>query len=235
MQDKFNSTTMNLDTKHIIENIPFLAGFPESIIKKVTRNIVSRSHPANQMVLLENDWGGAVYFIIDGWVKIRTYNIDGKEVTLNILGKGEIFGEMAAIEELPRSTDVLTLVPTTISTIPSQDFLELIYSEPLAGIHLAQMMSKRLRQVNRRLQVREAKSTSRVADALLFLAEGQGEKSVQGTAIPNLPHRELSGISGLARETVTRALSKLEHQGLIRREGNLLYIKDVEALRKSVI
>jgi CRP-like cAMP-binding protein len=155
------------------------------------------THPANRAILLENDWGGSVYFILDGWVKIRTHNMEGKEVTLNIVGKGEIVGEMAALEESPRSTDAITLTTATISSIPAQDFVNLLKSEPLAGIRLSQLMAKRLRQLNRRLRLREANSLSRVADTLLFLAEGQGQKSGQGTIIPNLPHRELSGISGL--------------------------------------
>jgi len=95
-------------------------------------------------------------------------------------------------------------------------------------------MAKRLRQVNRRLRLREADSLSRVADTLLFLAEGQGEKSYQGTVIPNLPHRELSGISGLARETVTRSLTKLEKKGLIQREQQSLCIPDLAALEKAI-
>ncbi|GAB4360700.1 MAG: Crp/Fnr family transcriptional regulator [Cyanophyceae cyanobacterium] len=199
-----------------------------------TAHVVTRTHPANQVILLENDWGGSVYFILDGWAKIRTYNLDGKEVTLNILGKGEIFGEMAALDEVPRSTDVITLAPTTIGSIPAQDFLNLIETEPQAGIHLAQLMGRRLRQVNRRLRLRESDSVSRVADILLFLAEGQGRSSDRGIEIPNLPHRELSSLSGLARETVTRVLTKLEKKGLISRENEVLRIPDANALERMI-
>jgi CRP/FNR family transcriptional regulator, cyclic AMP receptor protein len=191
--------------------------------------MVLRTHPANQVILLENDWGSSVYFILAGWVKIRTYNLDGKEVTLNIVGNGELFGEMAALDEVPRSTDVITLVPTVIGNMPAQDFVQLLNTEPQAGIRLAQLMARRLRQVNRRLRLRESDSMSRVADVLLFLAEGQGIE------IPNLPHRELSSLSGLARETVTRVLSKLERKALIVREKETLRIPDKHALEKLML
>jgi CRP-like cAMP-binding protein len=194
-----------------------------------------RSHPASQVILLENDWGSSVYFILNGWVKIRTYNLDGKEVTLNILGKGELFGEMAPLDEVPRSTDVITLAPTTIGNMPAQDFVQLLNVEPQAGIRLAQLMARRLRQVNRRLRLRESDSTSRVADILLFLADGQGKRGPNGTEIPNLPHRELSSLSGLARETVTRVLSKLEKKGLIVRDRDTLCIPDPHALERMMI
>lgn len=160
----------------IIESVPFFKGLPVDVFQKATSHFVTLAHPANQVLLLENDWGGSVYFIIEGWVKIRTYNLDGKEVTLNIIGKGEIFGEMAALDKMPRSTDAITLTDTQIGRIPSQDFVDLITTQPLAGMRLCQLMAKRLRQVNRRLQLREASSTSRVADAILFLIEGQGDR-----------------------------------------------------------
>jgi CRP/FNR family transcriptional regulator, cyclic AMP receptor protein len=234
MQDRHNPRDTRDNT--LIRSAPFFEGLPEGVVEQATSHVVTRSHPSNQVILLENDWGSSVYFILEGWVKIRTYNLDGKEVTLNILGKGEVFGEMAPLDEVPRSTDVITLAPTIIGNMPAQDFVQLINSEPQAGIRLAQFMARRLRQVNRRLRLRESDSTSRVADILLFLAEGQGKKSLQGgIEIPNLPHRELSSLSGLARETVTRVLSKLERKGLITRDRDILCIPDMIALEKFLV
>ena len=234
MEEKRYPAEKSAEIQKLLDTATLLVGLPPETIDKVTSHVVTRTHPPNRAILLENDWGGSVYFILDGWVKIRTYNMDGKEVTLNILGKGEIVGEMAALEESTRSTDAITLTTATISSIPAQDFVNLLKSEPLAGIRLSQLMAKRLRQVNQRLRLREADSLSRVADTLLFLAEGQGEKSGQGAIIPNLPHRELSGISGLARETVTRSLTKLEKKGLIQREQESLCIPDLSALEKAI-
>ncbi|GAB4381076.1 MAG: Crp/Fnr family transcriptional regulator [Elainellaceae cyanobacterium] len=233
MPDRFISR----DTRDLslIQSAPFFEGLPEEAVEQATAHVVVRNHPANQVILLENDWGTSVYFILDGWVKIRTYNLDGKEVTLNILGKGELFGEMAPLDEVPRSTDVITLVPTVIGNMPAQDFVQLLNTEPQSGIRLAQLMARRLRQVNRRLRLRESDSVSRVADILLFLADGQGKQSEQGIEIPNLPHRELSSLSGLARETVTRVLSKLEKKALIQRDRDILCIPDLDALERMLV
>ncbi|MEM7771231.1 MAG: Crp/Fnr family transcriptional regulator [Cyanobacteria bacterium P01_E01_bin.6] len=233
MDDRYNPRESS--DAVVIRNAPFFEGLPAASVEQATAHAVNRRHPMNQVILLENDWGNSVYFIMEGWVKIRTYNLDGKEVTLNILGKGELFGEMAPLDEVPRSTDVITLAPTIISNLPSNDFVQLIQSEPLAGIHLAQLMARRLRQVNRRLRLRESDSTSRVVDILLFLADGQGKPGEQGIEIPNLPHRELSSLSGLARETVTRVLSKLEKKDLIVRDRDKLSILNITALEKMLV
>jgi CRP-like cAMP-binding protein len=232
MEERYNT----YDTSYTwMISAPFFQGLPEPGVKKALIHLVTRTHPANQVILLENDWGGSVYFIMSGWVKIRTYNLDGKEVTLNIVGSGELFGEMAALDEVPRSTDVITLAATMIASIPAHDFVHLLQTEPLAGMRLAQLMARRLRQVNRRLRLRESDSQSRVADTLLFLAEGQGKEDNTGKEIPNLPHRELSSLSGLARETVTRVLTKLEKKGLIVREQDRIRIPDWSALEKTIV
>lgn len=234
MEEQSSYLEQNINIDYVKKALPFIADLSTDSQKKIISHFVTLSHPANQIVLLENDWGGSVYFVLDGWVKIRTYNLDGKEVTLNIIGKGEIFGEMAALEKQPRSTDAITLTSTTIGRIPAQSFVELITTEPMAGVHLTKIMARRLRQVNRRLQLREANSLSRVADAILFLVDGQGREAEGVMEIPNLPHREISSLSGLARETVTRVLTKLEKRGLIQREANLLRIPDILALENAI-
>ncbi|AIE75859.1 MULTISPECIES: Crp/Fnr family transcriptional regulator [unclassified Synechocystis] len=228
------NSSQNLEfSERLSREIPFFEGFEIDALQIAIPHISIRSHPANQVILLEHDWGGSVYFIMDGWVKIRTHNVDGREVTLNIVGRGEVVGEMAAIEEAPRSTDVITLTSAEVCSIPATEFYNFLKTEPMAGIRLAQIIARRLRQLNRRLRLREAESLTRVVDTLLFLAEGRGRDTDEGVIIPNLPHRELSSISGLARETVTRCLTKLEKRGLIHRDLDFISVanlKDLEDL-----
>ena len=234
MDDQPDLRQPDLKLQGQLEKVFFLGGLPPEEIASTVRHAVILIHPTNRTILLENDWGGSVYFILKGWVKIRTHNLEGKEITLNIVGEGEVIGEMAALDEVPRSTDAIALTETTVMSIPTQDFVSLLHRQPLAGIRLAQLMARRLRHLNRRLRLRESDSLSRVADTLLFLAEGQGKTKLQGIEIPNFPHRELSSISGLARETVTRSLTKLEKKGLITRNNNSLCIANLQALEKII-
>jgi CRP-like cAMP-binding protein len=229
-----NSPQNSEFTERLSQEIPFFEGFGLEVLQEAIAHVSVRSHPANQVILLEHDWGGSVYFVMDGWVKIRTHNVDGREVTLNIVGRGEIVGEMAAIEEAPRSTDVITLTPAEVCSVPAPEFYNFLKTEPMAGIRLAQIIARRLRQLNRRLRLREAESLTRVADTLLFLAEGRGRDTDKGVIIPNLPHRELSSISGLARETVTRCLTKLEKRGLIHREPDFISVANLRDLEDLI-
>ena len=198
--------------------MPLFEGFDPEVLQALGKQMNVRQHPSNQPIILQDDWGSSVYFVVDGWVKVRTFNMDGKEVTLNILGPGEVVGEMAALDEAPRSTDVISLTPAKVALLPAKTFVEFLESDAACGVRLAQLISRRLRQINRRLQLRESGSMARVADVLLFLAEFRGRVSRAGVEIPNLPHRELGSLSGLVRETVTRCLGKLETKGLIQRD-----------------
>ncbi|MGK7911905.1 MAG: Crp/Fnr family transcriptional regulator [Synechococcus sp.] len=198
--------------------MPLFEGFSPDVLGNLGKQMTVRQHPQNQTIILQDDWGSSVYFVVEGWVKIRTYNIDGKEVTLNILGPGEVVGEMAALDESPRSTDVISLTEAKVALLPAKTFVDFLEADSACGVRLAQLISRRLRQINRRLQLRESGSNARVVDILLFLAEFRGRVSRAGVEIPNLPHRELGSLSGLARETVTRILGKLETKGLIQRD-----------------
>jgi CRP-like cAMP-binding protein len=216
-----------------LSSSPLFQGLPEEVLEKAKSRLLVRQHRPDELLLIEEDWGNSVYLIVQGWVKVRFYNQEGKEVTLNILGPGDIFGEMAVLLSSPRSSDVLSLTPVTISCFPATDFIALVQSEPLVGLRLAQLLAKRLQQVNRRLRMREADATARVVDILLFLGENRGKAGAIGMEIPKLPHQEIASLSGLTRETVNRVLSKLEQKGLIERSSrDLLCLPNLPALEK---
>lgn len=249
--------------EELVGKCPFFDGLTDMAVDAAIAHGMIRTHPTNQIILLENDWGSSIHFILEGWVKVRTHNLEGKEITLNVLSEGDLFGEMAALDATPRSTDVITLLPTRIASLPAQDFVALVQQEPMAAVRLSQILARRLRQVNRRLRLREADSVARVVDVLLFLAEAKGiltnpdyakvnaassasaggrDDGAKGSSmskgpiweVPNLPHRELSSLSGLARETVTRVLSKLEKEGHIQRDRDVIRILDFDTLDKFV-
>jgi len=195
--------------------------------------LLVRQHRPDELLLIEEDWGDSVYLIVQGWIKIRSHNLEGKEITLNILGPGDIFGEMALLLSSPRSSDVLSLTEVVIGCFPAKDFMTLIENEPLVGLRLAQLMAKRLQQLNRRLRMRESDSEARVVDVLLFLAEGRGQSSTMGVEIPKLPHHELASLSGLTRETVSRILTKLEKKGTIERSSRgTICVPNLKTLEK---
>jgi CRP/FNR family cyclic AMP-dependent transcriptional regulator len=224
------------EIQKLVKMVPFFDEFSTKNLKNSISYITTLNYSANHPILLEHSWGSAVYFIVDGWVKIRVHNINGKEVTLNVVGRGEIIGEISALEEMPHFADAIALSPTTVIMIPASNFLSLLQTEILAGIRLARLMAKRFRQINQQLQLREVESPLRVAGILLFLAKNWGKIIGKRVCIPRLPRSELASIVGLTRETVSRALTKLEKDGLILRgdDKSKIYILNLNELEKLI-
>ena len=69
------------------------------------------SHQADQLIVMEQDWGESLFLLCDGLAKVRTYTADGDEVVMSLLGVGDVFGEMAALDGGMRSADVVALTP----------------------------------------------------------------------------------------------------------------------------
>ena len=96
-------------------------------------------YPADRAVLMEDAWGNAVYFIETGWVKVRRHAGEGA-VTLAVLGPGDFFGEMAILDESPRSTDVVALSPVKLLSVSAQRFIQTLFKDSQLHHRMLQLM-----------------------------------------------------------------------------------------------
>ena len=99
---------------------------------------------------MEQDWGESVFLMCSGLAKVRTFTADGDEVVMSVLGSGDVFGEMAAIDGAPRSADVVALTPLRLVKMRAAPFSELLKEQPSFSLALAQLMASRLRNLNQR-------------------------------------------------------------------------------------
>ena len=82
----------------------------DQLMKLLDRHRES-SHKPEQVIVMEQDWGESVFLLRSGLAKVRTYTMDGDEVVMSLLGAGDVFGEMAALDGAARSADVVALTP----------------------------------------------------------------------------------------------------------------------------
>ena len=106
------------------------------------------SHLVDQVIVMEQDWGESLFLIRDGVAKVRTYTADGDEVIMSLLGQGDVFGEMAALDGASRSADVVALTPLHLIKMRSTPFAALLGQEAAFALALARLMSSRLRAVS---------------------------------------------------------------------------------------
>jgi CRP-like cAMP-binding protein len=178
-------------------------------------------YPTDRAILMEDSWGNAVYFIESGWVKVRRHMDDGF-VTLAILGRGDFFGEMAILDESPRSTDVVAMTAVKVLSISAQRFIQTLFKDPQLHHRLLQLMVQRLRQSNSRFQLRHQPPAVKLANTLVALQEAYGQPTEDGIAILNIPPSDLADLSDITVEEAHKIMAKLEEKGWLSSDPNRL-------------
>ncbi|MFS8868620.1 Crp/Fnr family transcriptional regulator [Synechococcus sp. H65.1] len=227
-----------------LKAVPMLAELSATSLQWLGSQVRLRDIPAGQLLLMQEAWGNVVYLILSGWAKVRRARRirtaqgmqDGTQ-TLALLGPGAWVGEMAVLDEAPRSRDVLALTPLRAAGIPAAAFKALMLQEPRLCYQLACSLSRRLRLANLQADLDQQSPPLRVVQALVYLAEAFGEKTGQGMRILYPPLQDLADISRVSKETVAAVLERLQQQGVIQplpdQQSLLLvqYAKLVEATR----
>ena len=189
------------------------------------------SHQPDQVIVMEQDWEESLFLIRTGLAKVRTYSVDGDEVVMSLLGAGDIFGEMAALDRAARSADVVALTPLRLVKLRAAPFSALLTSQPGFALALARLEASRLRDLNQRFVLQSADATTRILDALAYLARKSSAANDPQAPIPALAQREIALLAGLARETASRTLSKLRTRGTVAAaEDGAFTIADLQPL-----
>jgi CRP/FNR family transcriptional regulator, cyclic AMP receptor protein len=208
----------------------FNAASPETIewLLSIT---VEHDYPAERAVLMEDAWGNAVYFVESGWVKVRRH-VGDDVVTLAILGRGDFFGEMAILDESPRSTDVVALSSVRLLSISAQRFIQTLFKDSQLHHRMLQLMVRRLRQTNYRFQLRHQPPAIKLANTLVLLGENYGLPSEHGTEIFNIPYRDLADVSDITPDEAMRIMDKLHSKGWIKIDSNrqVVYLVNMRQL-----
>ncbi|MBP0000396.1 MAG: Crp/Fnr family transcriptional regulator [Cyanobacteria bacterium SID2] len=172
-------------------------------------------YPPGRAVLMEDAWGNAVYFVMSGWVKVRRLAGDDA-ITLAILGQGDFFGEMAILDESPRSSDAIALSEVKLLSVSAQRFIQTLFKDAQLHHRMLQLMVRRLRQTNQRFQMRNRPPAIKLAQTLVSLAESYGEPMEKGTQIYNIDVKDLADVSDITADEGQKILSKLVSKGWVK-------------------
>lgn len=204
-----------MQTAAFSEIFPIFSTANPETIESLLSAAVEHEYPASRAVLMEDSWGNAVYFVVSGWVKVR--RLSGEEAaTLAILGRGDFFGEMAILDESPRSTDVIALSSVKLISIAAQKFIQTLFKDPQLHHKMLQLMVRRLRQTNFRFQLYQKPPAVKFANTLVALGENYGKKSADSVDIFNIPLEDLSNVADIGLKEATQIVEKLESKGWLK-------------------
>ncbi len=214
----------------------FLSRLRKETREEFLRQGIKKIYSPHAPLLQQGDSSRHVLLITNGVVKVVASAENGHDVLLAVRLAGDLVGEMAAFEELPRSGTVVACSEVTVQIIQLNVLEDLLRRHPDAMRAILRMLSARLRWANsRRLDYKAYDAATRFARVLAELGQvyaqpvrsGDAEECVLGVT---LTQRELASLAGLALPTAEKCLAALTAQGLVRRSYRVIAICNVPKL-----
>ena len=211
----------------------FLARLSDRERELIDSKSVRRTYRRGAKLFLEGDSAGEVLIIQRGQIKITVASHDGREVLLEVRGSGEVVGEMALIDNSPRSASASSLTtPTEVLVLSVRDFRELVDSDPDFTRALLDEMVRKIRDATfHQLELALDDVQGRVARRLLELDQrfGRMRAGIVRVKAP-ITQQEIADWAGVSRQAVVKELSALREQGIVETTGSVMTILDREAL-----
>jgi CRP-like cAMP-binding protein len=212
---------------------PVFAGLPPREVEAVAAVAREARVRARDYVFLEGDPARWFCLVKTGHVKILRHARGGRDVVLELLGPGEMFGGVAVIERRPYPASAQATEPSVVVKIPQEAIVALTERQPTIIREIALMIGRRLRGAHDSLKALAVDPVeARLAAALVRLAEREGTPSGEGVVLPfPLTRQSLADMTGTTVETTIRIVSRWLKQRLLRDDGGRLVLRDLEAFR----
>jgi len=204
--------------------LPIFASLSEEKLAAVAQVAALRSVPRHGVVVSAGENIDSVYLVLSGVLKVVIGDQEGREVILSMLGPGDLFGEMGAIDERPRSATVQATAESSLVVIAQTEFQRCMAENAEVALHVMRNLVKRLRAADRKIESLSLLDVyGRVARVLLDLADDrQGRKVVTR----RITRQDISQMVGASREMVSRVMRDLQLRGLIEEKDGLIWLCD---------
>lgn len=219
--------------KALLGRHPLFSELQPEELERVVELAVERAFAPGQAIFQRGDPGTSLFAVLDGQVRIGIGAEDGREVTLGIMGRGELFGEIAAIDGRGRTAEATAMGACRLLVVEQRDLLSFLERHPRFAIRLLQTLCGRLRKATNVCESLALLDVPvRLARLLLQLAEEHGEPAGGGRRITlKLPQQELGKLIAASRESVNKHLRAWEAEGLIAIRQGCIVLEDLGAMQ----
>ena len=193
------------DRLALLRNHSLFRELPSPVIERLGSYMKRRSVARGSTIFAKGDPGDGLMGVLAGAVKISVPSADGRDVVLNIINEGGIFGEIALLDGHPRTADATAMSDCQLMIIERRDFLQFLRSQPDVTLKFIEILCARLRRTSEQVQdVTFLDLPTRLAKTLLRLtAEGDAPAAKRKVTITQ---RELSQMIGMSRESTNKQL-----------------------------
>ena len=215
-----------------LANNNLLIGLPASVVDHVEKLCEFKTFKQNDLVTTREEESKNFFFTVSGTYSVETIINEDQDLRYADLRENEFFGEMSAIDGLPRSADVRCRTPGEIAELKHTDFERLLATEPQLTLRLLKLFTARLRQTNQRLEdFSTTTPTARVIQQLVRLVRSSSLNPGQWLISPSPKHDEIAAWTGTSKSFVSSILGQLMHDGIIIRRNRDLIILDLYSLK----
>ena len=215
---------------------PLLRRLAEDDLRALVNNASVRVFDERAALFAEGDEGRSVLVVAHGYVKMSVVTTGGREVVLDVVGPGDVFGELGVLTDQARAATATAMTSCSVLSIDGRAFLAALGRSPDAMFWVIRLLGRRLNKTTQQLtDGQELPAPARLAKALLQLAALHSRPAADGLQISlPLSQRELGAMSGLIRESINKHLGMWREAGWLSQAGRTITLHNISALRALV-
>jgi CRP/FNR family cyclic AMP-dependent transcriptional regulator len=230
-QDRSGETRGPASSKlSVLRQHPIFCDLEPEAFDQLCRYAKRSSLKRGTSIFSKGDPGNSLFAVISGTVKISNTSADGRSAIFNLIGPGEVFGEIALLDGLARTTDAIANTNCELFVIDRREFLPFVRSQPALAMKFIELLCMRLRWTSDQVeQIILQNLPGRLANALIRLTERHKPASA-GRAIA-VTQQEISEMVGMTRESINKQLRVWAGRNWVRLEHGAIVVLDAGALQ----
>lgn len=213
--------------------VQLFSGLESEEMTLIAAHARSMRKARGEFIYMPGDRADFVYILKHGRVKLSVLSESGKEIAIDIIQPGEIFGEFALVDESQRSNMAQALDDVLMWVFSKHDFTKLLTSLPMLSLSYIKLVGDRRRRMEKKLSDITSKPVSgRICELLHELSTSSAEfETVATDYIVPLTHQDVASLIGAARQTTTTVLNDLERRGIIELGRGSIRVKRLKELQ----
>jgi len=217
----------------VLRKHPIFSDLAPDALDQLCRYAQPTSLKRGATLFAKGDPGHSLYAVLSGTVKISVSSPDGRNAILNLIGAGEVFGEISVLDGRVRSADAIANTNCEILVIDRRDFLPFVHSQPALAMKFIELLCGRLRWTSDQVeQIILQDLPGRLASALLGLTEKRKVENASRTIA--ITQQEISEMVGMTRESINKQLRAWAARDWLRLEHGAIVVLNADPLRELV-
>lgn len=217
-----------------LENFNLFKGLKEDAMMSLGQISRMQEFSKNEPIYFAHETSESIYFLKKGRVKLTRTSPEGKEMIISLVNPGEVFGEMAIVEEGERTDFAIAINDALICAISKDDFKKFLEGNPELNLKLTRLIGFKMRKYSERIEELIFKDApQRVISFVYNFGKDYGKKIGDELFIkPFLTHQEIAELTACSRQTVNAVLTDIREKGIINFDRRKLIINKIDELKK---